>query len=414
MNIRLCRKKGNPTRKGKYLDKQISLQLVDIGRGVRAYNEKKYAKSLQYLEKKALNPKATDRIKLIVGTSYTEIKIHEKEATELLKSIIQKYKDEPKNERPNLYNKAMLEYAKIQLRNELIEFAIYLLEDITSDASLKNIEALTELAKAYDMQAQELRSKDKIEESLEIEKKAEEICKKIKEISKDTKTQQISEAKKLLAIFYIRQGKMEEAKKELAEVKENIQEDGIYLFKKVYFKEESEEDVNKRIERIEKKLEAIENGEEEEKKEYARELNVISRLEYYEELAPDVKVSNGIDIFTGYKMYEYPKRGIIVIDKIFNTIKENQKIVGITYVFPQSIKLQMEMLSRNEIIKELEKNSSVQKQEHRGDYYNLMQEKMKRAELEGLVTEEKELKEKEVEINQKNEQKEESEEEGEK
>ena len=113
-------------------------------------------------------------------------------------------------------------------------------------------------------------------------------------------------------------------------------------------------------------------------------------------------------------MYEYPKRGIIVIDKIFNTIKENQKIVGITYVFPQSIKLQMEMLARNEIIKELEDNSSVQKQEHRGDYYNLMQEKMKRAELEGLVTEEKELKEKEVEINQKNEQKEESEEEGEK
>lgn len=414
MNIRLCRKKGNPTRKGKYLDKQISLQLVDIGRGVRAYNEKKYAKSLQYLEKKALNPKSTDRIKLIVGTSYTEIKIHEKEATELLKSIIQKYKDEPKNERPNLYNKAMLEYAKIQLRNELIEFAIYLLEDITSDASLKNIEALTELAKAYDMQAQDLRSKDKIEESLEIEKKAEEICQKIKEISKDTKTQQISEAKKLLAIFYIRQGKMEEAKKELAEEKENIQENGIYLFKKVYFKEESEEDVNKRIERIEKKLEAIENGEEEEKKEYARELNVISRLEYYEELAPDVKVSNGIDIFTGYKMYEYPKRGIIVIDKIFNTIKENQKIVGITYVFPQSIKLQMEKLARNEIIKELEENASVQKQEHRGDYYNLMQEKMKRAELEGLVTEEKELKEKEVEINQKNEQKEESEEEGEK
>ena len=46
----------------------------------------------------------------------------------------------------------------------------------------------------------------------------------------------------------------------------------------------------------------------------------------------------------------------------------------------------------------LDTELSVQKQEHRGDYYNLIQEKMKRAELEGLVIEEKELKEKEKEL----------------
>ena len=40
----------------------------------------------------------------------------------------------------------------------------------------------------------------------------------------------------------------------------------------------------------------------------------------------------------------------------------------------------------------------VQKQEHKGDYYNLVQEKMKRAELEGLIIEEKILKEKEKKL----------------
>ena len=41
----------------------------------------------------------------------------EKEASDLLKSIIQKYKDEPKDKRPSVYTGAMLEYAKIQLKN---------------------------------------------------------------------------------------------------------------------------------------------------------------------------------------------------------------------------------------------------------------------------------------------------------
>ena len=111
MNIRLCRKKGNPTRKGKYIDKEIAVQLIEISRGVRAFREKKYAKAAQYLEKKAQNSKATDRIKFIVGASYTEIKVHEKEAADLLKSIIQKYKDDPKEKRPLVYSGAMLEYA---------------------------------------------------------------------------------------------------------------------------------------------------------------------------------------------------------------------------------------------------------------------------------------------------------------
>lgn len=408
MNIRLCRNKSNPTRKGKYIDKQIALQLVEIGRGVRAYKEEKYAKAIQYLEKKALNPEATDRIKFIVGASYTEIKIHEKEAADLLKSIIQKYKDEPKEKRPSVYSGAILEYAKIQLRNELIEFAIYLLEDITMQNEKYNINALTELAKAYDMQAQDLRGKDKNDDALEAERKAEETCLKCKELSKE-KSKLIKKsisARNLLGILYIRQGKIAMAEQEFNEIKailsENTKElyemDCIYLLKKAYFKEESEEEVNKRIERIEKKLEAIENGEEEEKKEYARELNVVSRLEYYEELAPDLKVSNGIDIFTGYKMYEYPKRGVIVIDKIFNNVKENQKIIGSTYVFPQNMTFELERLSRVEVIKMLESENSVQQQEHKGDYYNSMQEKMKRAELEGLVIEEKKLKEKEQEI----------------
>ena len=149
MEIRLCKNnKINPTRKGKYIDKEIAIQLIDISRGVRAFKEEKYAKAIQYLEKKALNPKAVERIKFMVGTSYVETKIHEKEASELLKSIIQKYKDEPKDKRPYIYTGAILEYAKIQLRNELTEFAIYLLEDVEVEHKKYNIYALKELTKA--------------------------------------------------------------------------------------------------------------------------------------------------------------------------------------------------------------------------------------------------------------------------
>lgn len=396
MKIRLCRNKCTQKRKGKYIDKEIAKQLVEIGRGKRAFKEEKYAKALQYLEKKALNPKATDRIKFIVGASYTEIKIHEKEATELLKSIIQKYKDEPKDNRPFVYSGAILEYAKIQLRNELTEFAIYLLEDIAIKNEKYNIEALVELAKAYDMQTQTLRSKAKNEEALETEKKVEEICLKCKELLENNKklTKKAAEVSNLLGILYIRQGKIEKAEKEFQKLEGN----GLNLLKRTYFKEESEEEVNKRIERLEKKLEAIENGEEEEKKEYARELNLVSRLEYFEELSPDLNISNGIDIFTGYKMYEYKEKGICVIDKVFSEMKDGKKILGATYIFPKDITFEISKLSRTEITNLLETNSSIQKQEHKGDYYNCVQEKMKRAELEGLVIEEKKLKAKEQEI----------------
>ena len=402
MEIRLCKNnKINPTRKGKYIDKEIAIQLIDISRGVRAFREQKYAKTVQYLEKKALNPKAVERIKFMVGTSYVETKIHEKEASELLKSIIQKYKDEPKEKRPYIYTGAILEYAKIQLRNELTEFAIYLLEDINTENKKYNIYALTELAKAYDMQAQELRRKEKIEEALEIEKKSEETCLECLEISKGNEKLTI-ETRILLGILFVRQGNMDIAKQEFEQIKKinpeykfNV-EDSIEIFKKTYFKEESEEEVNRRIKRLEKKLEAIENGEEEEIKEYARDLNVVSRIEYFEELSPELKISNGLDIFTGYKMYEYPKRGVIVIDKMFNEIKDEQKILGSTYIFPTNMEFNIEKISRLEVMKMLDENT--QKQEHKGDYYNSIQEKMKRAELEGLVIEEKKLKEKESEI----------------
>lgn len=410
MNIKLCRNKSNPTRRGKYIDRNIATQLTEIEIGVKAFREEKYAKAIQYLEKKALHPEATDRIKLIVGTSYVEIKIHEKEASELLKSIIQKYKDKPKEKRTWLYSCAILEYAKIQLRNELTEFAIYLLEDVTAENEKYNIYALTELAKAYDAQAQDLRGKGKNEEALEAERKAEKTCLKCKELSEGNKELEkiTSTARNLLGILYIRQGRIAMAEQEFNEVKKMKPQDSkekelcqmncINLFKKTYFKEETEEEVNKRIERLERKLEAIENGEEEEKKDYARELNLVSRLEFFEEISLEVKISNGIDVLTGYKMYEYPNKGIFVIDKIFNETKDGNKILGMTYIFPKNLEFNLEKLSRFEIIKLLNEENRIQKQEHKGDYYNIVQEKMKRAELEGLVIEEKELKQTEEKI----------------
>jgi len=397
MKIRLYKNKCNPTLKGRYINEQIAMQFVDIGKGIRAFNKKKYAKSIRYLEKKALDPKSTERIKYIIGASYTECKIHEKEAADLLKSIIQKYKDEPRNKRPKIYSNAILEYAKIQLRNELIEFAIYLLEDITIQNDNYNIDVLTELAIAYDRQGQVLRKKEKYEEANEIEKKAENLCLKCKELSKEKS----KEAVNVLGILYTRQGKIEEAKREFKEINWQNEMNTIDLLKKAYFEEETEEDVNKRIKRIEQKLEAIERGEIEQPKEYARELNVVSRTEYYEELSLDLKVSNGIDVFTGYKMYEYPSKGIILIDKMFSDMKQNKKVIGATYVFHIYTIFELEKLARTEIIRMLEEENKVQKQEHKGDYYNLMQEKMKRAELECLVIEEKELKEKEEEIARK-------------
>ena len=97
-------------------------------------------------------------------------------------------------------------------------------------------------------------------------------------------------------------------------------------------------------------------------------------------------------------MYEYPSKGICVIDKIFSEIKDGKKLVGTTYIFPLNITFELTKLSRYEVLKMLSTENSIQKQEHKGDYYNLVQEKMKRAELEGLIIEEKGLKEKEEEI----------------
>ena len=413
MRIKLCKNVSTNIRKGKYIDKDVAKQLTDIAIGKKAFREEKYAKAMQYLEKKAMLPNATDGIKFMVGASYTEIKIHEKEAAELLKSIIQKYKDEPKEKRTLIYSGAILEYAKIQLRNELTEFAIYLLEDVTTKNEKYNLYKLNELAKAYDMLAQNYRAKDKEDDALEAEKKAQAACLKCKELSKNKLDLKLKkeEARNLLGILYIRQGKILEAKQEFEELKNINSENNkelfemtwINLLKKAYFKEESEEEVNKRIDRLEKKMEAIENGEQEEKKEYARELNLVSRIEFYEELSPELKIFNGKDIFTGYKMYEYPSRGICVIDKVFDEIKDQKKIIGYTYVFSENTIFDLEKLSRTEIMKTMEIESNIQKQQHKGDYYNLIQEKMKRAELEGLVIEEKNLKAKEKEIEKKEE-----------
>ena len=220
MNIRLIKKNKAPTRKGKYIDRKIARQLIEIGRGKRAFKEGKYAKAIQYLERRALHPNATEGVKYIVGASYTEIKVHEKEASDLLKSIIQKYKDEPKESRPEVYTGAILEYAKIQIRNELTEFAIYLLEDISAEDHKYSVDVLTELGKAYDMQAQELRGKDKNEEALEAERKAEKICLKCKEISeKDAKFLKKSiTARNLLGILYVRQGRIAMAEAEFNKI----------------------------------------------------------------------------------------------------------------------------------------------------------------------------------------------------
>ena len=321
----------------------------------------------------------------------------------------------------------MLEYAKIQLKNSLTEFAIYLLEDIVVQNGKENIYALTELARAYDMQAQDLRSKEKNDEALEAERKAEKTCLKCKELSVGNPelVKVTMDARNLLAILYIRQGRISMSEQEFNSIKvfcpenkkaqELAEMNCITLLKNTYFKEESEEEVNKRIDRLEKKLEALENGELEVKKDYAREVNALGRIEYFEELTPELKVYNGIDTFTGYKMYEYPSTGICVIDKIFSEMKDGNKIVGKTYVFPINMKFDIEKLSRIEITKFIEANKIIQKQEHKGDYYNLVQEKMKRAELEGLVIEEKKLKAKEQEIEKiaKEKQKEENKKEGE-
>ena len=410
MNIKLCKNKNHPTRKGKYIDRNIAKKLTEIELGVNAFRERKYAKAIQYLGNKALNPKATDRIRLIVGASYVEISMHEKEASELLNSIIQKYKDEPKEKRTWIYSWAVMEYAKIQLRNNLLELAICLLQDINVENERHNIYVLIELAKAYDAQAQNLRENEQNLEAVEAERKAEKICLKCKGLAeKNKELDSITlKARNLLGSLYIRQGRIESALQEFndlkqknpkdIEEKELCQMNCIKLLKNTYFEEETEAEVNKRIERIEKKLEPIENGEKVDNKDKVRELNAISRLEFFEESSLEVKISNGTDVLTGYKMYEYPNKGIYVIDKIFDESKNNQKTLGITYIFPQNIEFDLEKLSRYEILNLLNEENGIQRQEHNEDYYNIVKEKMKRAELEGLVIEEKELKEKEEKI----------------
>ena len=406
MNIKLSKNKNFTVKKGKRIDKDVARQFIEIQKGIRAFYKKEYGKSIQYLEKKAMNPNATERIKFIVGTSYTEIKAHEKEASELLKSIIQKYKDEPKEKRPQIYTWSILEYAKIQVRNERAEFAIYLLEDIPDSQQKQDIDILIELAKAYEMEAQESRRKKKYEEALETDQKTEEICMKCIELSEKDGNLKLKSIipRNILEILYIRQGKLEKAQKQFEKIGEISPEnkktlnskESMNLLKETYFTEETEEEANKRIKKFERKMELIENGKE--KKECEREINLIDRTEFFEELSEDVKVYKGIDIFVGYKMYEYPLRGIFVIDKLFSETKNEEKVYGITYIFPQILEFNIKKLSRDNVIKMFENEKMVQKQEHKGDYYNLVQEKMKRAELEGLIIEEKILKEKEKKL----------------
>lgn len=406
MNIKLSKNKNFTVKKGKRIDKNVARQFIEIQKGIRAFYKKEYGKSIQYLEKKAMNPNATERIKFIVGTSYTEIKAHEKEASELLKSIIQKYKDEPKEKRPQIYTWSILEYAKIQVRDERAEFAIYLLEDIPDSQQKQDIDILIELAKAYDMEAQESRRKKKYEEALETDQKTEEICMKCIELSEKDDNLKLKSIipRNILGILYIRQGELEKAQKQFEKIGEISPEDkktlnskeSMNLLKETYFTEETEEEANKRIKKFERKMELIEK--EKEKKECEREINLIDRTEFFEELSEDVKVYKGVDIFVGYKMYEYPLRGIFVIDKLFSETKNEEKVYGFTYIFPQILEFNIKKLSRDNVIKMFENEKMVQKQEHKGDYYNLVQEKMKRAELEGLIIEEKILKEKEKKL----------------
>ena len=200
------------------------------------------------------------------------------------------------------------------------------------------------------------------------------------------------------------QGELEKAQKQFEKIGEISPEDkktlnskeSMNLLKETYFTEETEEEANKRIKKFERKMELIEK--EKEKKECEREINLIDRTEFFEELSEDVKVYKGVDIFVGYKMYEYPLRGIFVIDKLFSETKNEEKVYGFTYIFPQILEFNIKKLSRDNVIKMFENEKMVQKQEHKGDYYNLVQEKMKRAELEGLIIEEKILKEKEKKL----------------
>ena len=71
MNIKLSKNKNFTVKKGKRIDKDVARQFIEIQKGIRAFYKKEYGKSIQYLEKKAMNPNATERIKFIVGTIYT-------------------------------------------------------------------------------------------------------------------------------------------------------------------------------------------------------------------------------------------------------------------------------------------------------------------------------------------------------
>ena len=51
MKIKLCRKKNKAVKRGKYIDKNIAKQFIEISRGIRAFREKQYDKAIQYLEK---------------------------------------------------------------------------------------------------------------------------------------------------------------------------------------------------------------------------------------------------------------------------------------------------------------------------------------------------------------------------
>ena len=120
-------------------------------------------------------------------------------------------------------------------------------------------------------------------------------------------------------------------------------------------------------------------------------IDMLSREKYYVELSKNLKISNGKDLFSGYKMYEYLDKNIVVIDKVFDEIKGDQKVPGKTYIFPSNLKIDLEKLAKNHIMNEINTNKTIQIQNHCGNYYENIKEKMERAELEGLLIEEREL-----------------------
>lgn len=115
------------------------------------------------------------------------------------------------------------------------------------------------------------------------------------------------------------------------------------------------------------------------------EIDLIDKLQYYKNISSNVKILKGIKNFDGYKMYEYPSKGVYVIDKISNSFSDE----GCTYIFPE--KLYVKINDMKDIFNILDNQEFVQKNINIDNYCESLQEKIKRAELQELLIEEKEL-----------------------